>query len=105
MVSTKELRDFFDEATKRAGNALEDAKMPTIGRQDSTPGLLVFGLGLVLGSLIGLVVALLATPYNGEQARRKLSEQVEKVRKAREQDLVTNGSTAYATPTTATDRI
>lgn len=98
MVSTKDLRDFFDEATKRAGDAIGDARVPSIGRSDPTPGFLYFGLGLVFGALVGVVVAFLATPYNGEQARQKLTEQVDKVRKTRE-EAGTNGST-YASPTT-----
>ncbi len=99
MISTKDLRDFFDEATKRAGDAIGDAKMPNIGRSDPTPGFLYFGLGLVFGALAGLAVAMLATPYNGVQARQKLSEKVDQVRKARE-EAGTNGKT-YASPSTA----
>ncbi|HET7700998.1 MAG TPA: YtxH domain-containing protein [Candidatus Limnocylindria bacterium] len=101
MISTKDLRDFFDEATKRAGDAIGDARVPNIGRSDPTPGFLYFGLGLVFGALVGVVVAFLATPYNGEQARQKLSAQVEKVRKSREESG-TNGST-YASPATGAD--
>ena len=109
MISTKELRDLFEGATKRAGDAFDDAKMPTfgnmpnLGRNDPTPGLLYFGLGILVGSLIGLVVAFLATPYNGEQARKKVSEQVEKVRQKRD-EVGTNGSSTYPTPATAYER-
>lgn len=98
MVSTKDLRDFFDEATKRAGDAIGDAKVPNLGRSDPTPGFLYFGLGLVFGALVGLVVAILATPYRGVEARQKLSEKVDQVRKARE-EAGTNGKT-YAAPST-----
>ncbi len=97
MVSTKDLRDMFDEATKRASDAIGDAKLPEIGRRDTTPGLLYFSLGLMFGALIGMVVAFLATPYNGEQARAKVTEQMEKVRRQRE-EMPTNGST-YDTTT------
>ncbi len=54
-------------------------------------------LGLLCGALIGLVIAFLATPYNGEQARAKLGEQVDKLRRQRE-EMATNGQ-AYGTTT------
>ena len=103
MVNTKDLRDMFDELTKEAGkrasHALDDVN---IGRQPALPSLLVFSIGLTLGAAIGLIAALLATPYNGEQARAKLSEKVEKVRHQREEHdelISTNGSPAYSSPT------
>ena len=103
MVNTKDLRDMFDELTKEAGkratHAFDDVN---IGRQSQTPGLLIFCIGLGFGALIGLVAAFLATPYSGSQARAKLSEQVEKVRHQREEPeelISTNGSPAYAAPT------
>jgi hypothetical protein len=107
MVNTKDLRDVFDELTKRAGDAIGDAKMPDIekmtkdiGRRDTTPGFLYFGLGLAFGTLVGLIVAFLATPYNGEQARQKVAEQVEKVRTKQRDEMRTNGGGAYASPVT-----
>lgn len=102
MISTKDLRDIFDEATKRASDAIGDAKIPEIGPRDQTPGLLYFSLGLMFGALMGLVIAFLATPYNGEQARAKLGEQVDKVRRQRE-EMATNGQ-AYGTAATAHER-
>ena len=116
MVSTKDLRDIFSdltgEAGKRAGDAINKAELPdfsNIGRRNEPPGLLWFGIGLTVGAVIGMLAAFLATPYNGEQARKKLSEQVEKVRKTREDDEIqakngTNGSSTYATPTSAFER-
>jgi len=94
MVSTKDLKDIFDEATKRAGDAFSDAKIPevSIGRKNDN-GMLVFGAGLVLGAVVGMVLAFLMTPYSGEQARQKLNDQVEKVR--RQRDEVANGGTTY----------
>src|SRR5436309_13567198 len=52
MITTKDLRDIFDEATKKAGDAIGDAKIPDIGRKDDTPGFLYFSIGLVLGALV-----------------------------------------------------
>ncbi len=116
MVSTKDLRDIFSdltsEAGKRAGDMMQrvdKADIPDlgrIGRRNEPPGLLWFGIGLTLGAVIGMLAAFLSTPYNGEQARKKVSEQVEKVRKAREDagTVGTNGSSTYSTPTTAYER-
>jgi hypothetical protein len=116
MVSTKDLRDMFSDLTsqagKRAGDAINKAELPdlsNIGRRNEPPGLLWFGIGLTVGAVIGLLAAFLATPYNGQQARKKLGEQVEKVRKSREDDELpaksgTNGSSRYATPTSAFEK-
>jgi hypothetical protein len=116
MVSTKDLRDMFNDLTNEAGkqakDAMNKAELPdfsNIGRRNDTPGLLWFGIGLTVGAVIGMLAAFLATPYNGEQARQKLSEQVEKVRGVREGDEMpakngTNGSSTYATPTSAFER-
>lgn len=100
MISTKDLRDFVDEATKRASGAINDAKLPevSIGRRNDGNGMLVFGVGLMFGALIGMVVAFLMTPYSGEQARKKLNDQVEKVRRQRD-EVSTNGGSGYGTST------
>ncbi len=104
MVNTKDLREIFDdlrnEAGKRAGDAISDVN---IGRHES-PGFLFFAIGLAFGTLIGVLAAFLMTPYNGEQARQKVAEQVEKVRKQRE-EMRTNGEGVYtATPASAYER-
>ena len=97
-INTKDLRDIFDEAVKKAGDAIGDTKIPDIGHRDTTPGLVYFSLGLFFGALAGVVIAFLATPYNGNEARQKLQEQVEKVRRPREEYPIdplatpTNGS-------------
>jgi len=119
MVSTKDLRDIFNDLTNEASkqakdamNKIDKADLPdlsNIGRRNEPPGLLWFGIGLTLGAVIGMLAAFLSTPYNGEQARQKLSEQVEKVRKSREGDETplsngTNGSSTYAAPTSAYER-
>jgi hypothetical protein len=113
MVSTKDLRDIFNdlttEAGKKANDALKNAEIPEIhvGRQNDTPGLLWFGVGLTLGAVVGMLVAFVATPMNGQQARQKISEQVDKVRGSREEvgSFGTNGSSTYgaaSTPVTPT---
>lgn len=110
MVSTKDLRDIIDEVTKRASDAIGDAKVPevSIGRRNDN-SMAVFGMGLLLGAIVGMVLAFLVTPYSGEQARQKLNEQVDKVRKQRD-ELGTNGGTTYSStpgygsPTSAYER-
>ena len=118
MVSTKELRDIFSDLTSQAGkragdmvNKLEKSDLPdlsniSLGRRNEPPGLLWFGIGLTLGAVIGMLAAFLTTPYSGEQARKKLTEQVEKVRNSHEDvgSVGTNGSSTYSTPTTADER-
>ena len=99
MISTKDLRDIFDEATKKAQDAISDAKLPEIGKRDDTPGFLYFSLGLLFGALVGLVAAFVFTPFSGEEARQKINEQVEKIRKPREEtEMPSNGSTYTSVP-------
>ena len=97
MINTKDLRDMFDEATRKAGEAISDAKIPnvTIGR-DPTPGFLYFSIGLLFGALAGVVIAFLMTP-SGEQARHKVGEQVDKMRKSRD-EAETNGLHVATSP-------
>ena len=94
MVNSKDLRHLFDEwrneASKRAGDAMKD--VDNFRRPSGPPSLLVLGLGLVLGAAIGMVAAILASPYDGKQARMKLSESIEKMRRQHEV-AETNGST------------
>ncbi len=99
MISTKDLRDIIDEATRKASDVISDAKVPevSIGKRDDN-NIAVFAMGLLFGALIGMVVAFLMTPYNGEQARAKLNEQVDRVRRQRE-ELGTNGGTSYGAAT------
>jgi hypothetical protein len=94
MVSTKELRGIFDdmksEASKRAAHAIGESNIK-VGRRSGPPGLLILGIGLVLGAVIGMVAAILASPYSGEQARAKISERMEKMRSQHEM-AETNGA-------------
>jgi hypothetical protein len=121
MISAKDLRDFFEdirgEATKRASDFVSDAKMPEvkipdIGRRDETPGIVWLGIGLVLGAVVGMAIALIAAPYPGEETRRRLGQQVDKIKRQGEEQIeqvraasgAGNGPTAYTTPTTAYER-
>ena len=76
MVNAKDLRDMFEEirseAGKRASDFVNDTKksdlrmsdlrMPDIGRHDHTPGIVWLGLGLVLGAVVGMAIALISAP-------------------------------------------
>ncbi len=121
MISAKDLRDFFDEirgeATKRASDFVSEAKMPEVkipdlGRRDETPGIVWLGIGLVLGAVVGMAIALIAAPYPGEETRRRLGQQVDKIKRQGEEQIeqvraasgTGNGPTAYTTPTTAYER-
>jgi hypothetical protein len=122
MVNAKDLRDLFEdirsEAGKRASHFMSDAKMPDMGRmpeirrRDDTPGIVWLGLGLVLGAVVGMAIALIAAPYPGHETRRRLGQQVDKVKRQSEDQLeqiraVKNGNggtPAYTTPTSAHER-
>ena len=124
MVSAKDLRDLFEdirsEAGKRASDFVSDAKMPDmskieIGRRDETPGIVWLGLGLVLGAVVGMAIALVAAPYPGLETRRRLGQQVDKIKRQGEDQIeqiktaksassVNGGVSGYTTPTTAYER-
>ena len=124
MVSAKDLRDLFEdirsEAGKRASDFVSDAKMPDvsrieIGRRDEPPAIVWLGLGLVLGAVVGMAIALVAAPYPGQETRRRLGQQVDKIKRQGEDQIeqiktsksassVNGGVSAYTTPTTAYER-
>jgi hypothetical protein len=115
MVSAKDLRDLFEdirsEAGKRASDFVSDAKMPEIGRRDEPPGIVWLGLGLILGAIVGVAIALVAAPYPGEETRRRLGQQVDKIKRQGEDQIEqlrtptgNGGATAYPTPTSAYER-
>jgi YtxH-like protein len=124
MISAKDLRDLFEdirsEAGKRASDFVSDAKMPDIskieiGRRDEPPGIVWLGLGLVLGAVVGMAIALVAAPYPGQETRRRLGQQVDKMKRQGEDQIeqiktaksassVNGGVSGYTTPTTAYER-
>ena len=121
MVSAKDLRDVFEdirsEASKRASEFVSDAKMPDMSRipdlrrSNEPPGIVWLGIGLVLGAVVGMAIALVAAPYPGEETRRRLGQQVDKIKRQGEDQLeqmraanTGNGGTAYTTPTPAYER-
>jgi YtxH-like protein len=124
MISAKDLRDLFEdirsEAGKRASDFVSDAKMPDIskieiGRRNEPPGIVWLGLGLVLGAVVGMAIALVAAPYPGQETRRRLGQQVDKMKRQGEDQIeqiktaksassVNGGVSGYTTPTTAYER-
>ena len=126
MVSAKELRDLFEEirseAGKRASDFVNDAKMPEIGkmkmsdfgRRSEPSGFIWLGVGLVLGAVVGMAIALIAAPYPGEETRRRLAQQVDKMKRQGEEgieqihaaksDSGNGGTPVRATPTAAYER-
>jgi hypothetical protein len=121
MVSAKDLRDVFEdirsEAGKRASDFVSDAKMPdmsrvqNVGRRSEPSGIVWLSLGLVLGAVVGMAIALIVAPYPGDETRRRLGQQVDKMKRQSEDQIEQvrtaksgNGGTAYTTPTTAYER-
>ncbi len=122
MVSAKDLRDVFEdirsEAGKRASDFMSDAKMPDMGRmpeirrRDEPSGIVWLALGLVLGAVVGMAIALIAAPYPGQETRRRLGQQVDKIKRQGEEQIdqirtsknANGGPAAYTTPTTAYER-
>ena len=70
--ATKRIDDFITEGRKQARHAG--------GGHDDTALFSAFTLGILAGAIVGAAVALLITPFSGQQARAKLSEQVDKMR-------------------------
>lgn len=104
------LGELRDEAGKRASSLIGEGRgqVKSARRAIADPNdgdmFGAFVLGLSVGALIGAAIALLLTPVSGSEARRKLSEQAEKVRGDRPEwesgSLSDNGKTAYQTTPT-----
>ena len=103
------LGDLRDEAGKRASSLIGEGRgqVKTARRAIADPNdgdmFGAFVLGIAVGALVGAAVALLLTPVSGSEARRKLTEKAEKMRRdsGSEWDAHTgteNGKTAYQAP-------
>jgi YtxH-like protein len=87
MVNVKDLQevvdDLKDQASKRATELLGDSKSQVrsvVGGHSDGELLATLALGLVLGAVIGAALSLLFSPMSGEEARRKLGQNVERMR-------------------------
>jgi len=94
--ASKRASDLFGEGTKRAndlfGEGKGEVRRAVGGHSDGA----IFGtlaLGLVLGAIVGAAIALLFAPFTGDEARRRLSESVDKVRPTEPATKAANGST------------
>ena len=96
MVSAKDLRDMFEdirsEAGKRASDLIGDAKASDLSRmeirrRDEPSAMVWLGLGLVLGAVVGMAIALIAAPYPGQETRRRLGQQVDKIKRQGEDQI------------------
>ena len=94
--ASKRANDLLGEGTKRAndlfGESKSEVRRAVGGHSDGA----IFGtlaLGLLLGAIVGAAVALLFAPFTGDEARRRLSEGVDKVRPTEPASKAGNGST------------
>ena len=93
--ASKRANDLLGEGTKRANDLFGDGKSEVRRAVGGHSDGAIFGtlaLGLVLGAIVGAAIALLFAPFTGDEARRRLSESVEKVRPT-ETTKAGNGST------------
>jgi hypothetical protein len=102
MVSVKDLQDVVDDlkgqASKRASELLGESKTEVrrvVGGHSDGTLIGAMALGLLLGAIAGAAIALLFAPFPGDEARRRLSERVEKARMGEEAG---NGSTRPVSP-------
>jgi YtxH-like protein len=75
--------DLRSQATKRIDEMLSDGRKQARkagGGHDDTTLFSAFTIGILVGAIVGAAVALLATPFSGQQARKKLSERVDQIR-------------------------
>ena len=77
------LDDLRSQATKRIDDLISDGRKQARkagGGHDDTALFSAFTIGILAGALAGAAIALLVTPFSGQQARAKLSERVDKMR-------------------------
>lgn len=89
MASLKDMKldeilgELRGEASKKAGGLLGEGRAQVrraIGGHSDGALFGTFALGIVLGALVGAVVALMVTPYDGGEARRRIGRQVDRMR-------------------------
>ena len=93
--ASKRANDLLEEGTKRANELFGEGKTEVrraVGGHSDGAIVGTLALGLLLGAIVGAAIALLFAPFPGDEARRRLSESVEKVRTT-EPAKAGNGST------------
>jgi|SRR2546425_2526627 len=116
MVSMKELQgvvdDLRDSATRKASDWIGEGRgqvRDAVGGRSDGALFGMFAVGLIVGCLAGAAIALIVTPFSGVEARRRISEKVEKAQKERTAEMApTNGEMAptngETTPTNGSSR-
>ena len=103
MNALKDLKldDVFDDLRAQAGKRIDDLlsdgrkqARSAGGGHDDTALFSAFTVGILAGAVAGAAIALLLTPFSGEQARAKLSERVDKLRSDDQARASGAGSTA-----------
>ena len=99
MVNVKDLQEVVDDlkeqAAKRASDLLGEGKgqvRSAIGGHSDATVIGMFALGIVLGALVGAAISMLFTPISGEEARRKLGQNMERMRAGEPVGAGTNGA-------------
>jgi hypothetical protein len=75
--------DLRAQASKRIDALMADGRKQARkagGGHDDSALFSAFTFGILAGAVVGAAIALLITPFSGKQARKKLSEQVDKIR-------------------------
>jgi hypothetical protein len=94
--ASKRANDLLGEGTKRANDLFGEGKSEVrraIGGHSDGAILGTLALGLLLGAIVGAAIALLFAPFTGDEARRRISESVDKVRPTEPTTKAGNGST------------
>ena len=94
--ASKRANDLLEEGTKRANELFGEGKTEVrraVGGHSDGAIVGTLALGLLLGAIVGAAIALLFAPFPGDEARRRLSESVEKVRTTEPATKAGNGST------------
>ena len=94
--ASKRATDLLEEGTKRANELFGEGKTEVrraVGGHSDGAIVGTLALGLLLGAIVGAAIALLFAPFPGDEARRRLSESVEKVRTTEPAAKAGNGST------------
>ncbi len=102
MVSMKELQgvvdDLRDSATRKASDWIGEGRgqvRDVVGGRSDGALFGMFAVGLIVGCLAGAAIALIVTPFSGVEARRRLSDKVEKMQKQRTEEMAsTDGEMA-----------
>src|SRR5205807_8501978 len=77
------LDDLRAQVMKRIDDLISDGRKQARkagGGHDDTAIFSALTIGVLAGVIVGAAIALVMTPFNGQQARAKLSERVDKMR-------------------------